>query len=81
MIGAALYSEVYSFIHNNFLKLGDYGKLTIPALLGVNEWVVTLLVLIIIGGFLLWADSKKWAWRKGLLTGMIVTPLMRVAQL
>jgi hypothetical protein len=32
LIGAGLYSEVYPFIQDNLLKLGDYGKLTIPSL-------------------------------------------------
>ena len=33
LFGAALYSEVYPLIQNNLLKLGDYGKLTIPSMI------------------------------------------------
>lgn len=56
MIGAALYSEVYPFIENNFLKLGDYGKLTVPTLFGLDPWVVIVPFAIVVSGVLLWMD-------------------------
>jgi hypothetical protein len=56
LIGAALYSEVYPLIQNNLLKLGDYGKLTIPALLGMDSWIVILPLGIVVSGVLLWMD-------------------------
>jgi len=37
LIGAGLYSEVYPLIQNSLLKMGNYGKLTIPSMLGVNH--------------------------------------------
>jgi hypothetical protein len=58
LIGAGLYAEVYPFIQGNFLKIGDYGKLTVPDLLGVNAWVVILPVVIVFGGMLVWFDRK-----------------------
>jgi uncharacterized membrane protein YedE/YeeE len=58
LIGAALYSEIYPFIQNNFLKLGDYGKLTWPTLLDMNPWLVIVPVVIILGGSLVWLDHK-----------------------
>lgn len=56
LIGAALYSEVFPFIQNNFLKLGDYGKLTVPTLLGVDPWLVIVPFAIVVSGVLLWMD-------------------------
>ncbi|WP_022662029.1 DUF6691 family protein [Paucidesulfovibrio longus] len=38
--GSALYAEVYPTMQQSVLPLGDYGKLTLPALFGVNHWVV-----------------------------------------
>jgi hypothetical protein len=58
LIGAALYSEVYPFIQDNFLKMGDHGKLTIPALLGVSPWIVIVPLVFLGGGFLLWLCRK-----------------------
>jgi hypothetical protein len=57
LIGAGLYSEVYPFIQDNVLKLGDYGKLTIPSLLAVNPWLVIVPFAIIVSGILLWMDQ------------------------
>jgi hypothetical protein len=56
LIGAGLYSEVYPFIQDNLLKLGDYGKLTLPTLLSVDPWLVIVPFAIIVSGVLLWMD-------------------------
>jgi len=56
LIGAGLYSEAYPFIQNNLLKLGDYGKLTIPTWLGVDPWMVIVPFAIVVVGVLLWMD-------------------------
>jgi hypothetical protein len=56
LIGAGLYSEVYPFIQDNLLKLGDYGKLTIPTVLGLDPWFVIVPFAIIVSGILLWMD-------------------------
>jgi uncharacterized protein len=58
LIGAALYSEVYPLIQNNLLKVGDYGKLTLPGLLGLNHWVVIVPMVIGCGALLVWLDRK-----------------------
>lgn len=58
LIGAGLYSEVYPLIQNNFLKLGDYGKLTVPGLLEVNPWFVIAPAVVLFGAFLGWVDRK-----------------------
>ena len=57
LIGAGIYSEVYPLIENNLLKLGDYGKLTLPTVLGVNPWIVIVPFTIIVSGILLWMDQ------------------------
>lgn len=58
LIGAAIYSEVYPYIADNLLKLGAFGKVTLPSLLGVNHWIVIVPVAIVAGGALLWIDRK-----------------------
>jgi len=59
LIGAGLYSEVYPFIENNLLKLGDYGKLTIPSLLGVGPWYVIVPFVIVVTGVLTLLNRKR----------------------
>jgi len=56
LIGAGLYSEIYPLIQNNLLQWGDYGKLTIPGLLGVDPWLVIVPFTLIAGGILFWLD-------------------------
>lgn len=56
LIGAGLYAEVYPLIENNLLKLGDYGKLTIPTALGVDPWLVIVPFALVASGTLLWLD-------------------------
>jgi hypothetical protein len=50
---------VYPFIENNLLKLGDYGKLTIPALLGVGPWYVIVPFVIVVTGVLTLLNRKR----------------------
>lgn len=58
MIGAGLYSEIYPLIQDNLLMLGDYGKLTVPTLLGVDPWYVIVPLVIAMTGVLIWLDRK-----------------------
>ncbi len=58
LIGAALYSEAYPLIQNNLLKVGDYGRLTIPGMIGVSHWVVIVPMVIGCGALLVWLDRK-----------------------
>ena len=58
LIGAAVYSEVYPFLKGSLLAAGDFGKLTIPGLLGVGHWGVIIPAAVIMSGFLLWVDRK-----------------------
>lgn len=58
LIGAAIYSEIYPYIANNVLKLGAFGKLTLPSLLGVNHWIVIVPLAIVAAVALRWIDRK-----------------------
>jgi hypothetical protein len=58
LIGAALYSEVYPLVRDNLLKVGVYGKLSFPTVVGVNHWAVILPLVFVVGGFLLWLERK-----------------------
>ncbi|HET9883576.1 MAG TPA: hypothetical protein VFS81_17630 [Candidatus Binatia bacterium] len=57
LIGAGIYSEVYPLIENNLLKLGDYGKLTLPTVLDIDPWFVIVPFTIVVSGILLLMDQ------------------------
>lgn len=51
LAGAALFAESYPALKTTVLTWGDYGKITLPQVLGINHWF--LILLFIIGGILL----------------------------
>ena len=59
LVGAGLYAEVHPLIQDNLLKVGSFGKLTLPQLLGVNHWVLIVPMVLVFGGFLFWLDRQE----------------------
>ena len=57
--GAALFAESYPFLVKTVLTWGDFGKITLPQILGINQWII--IVLFIIGGLVLfrWFEGKR----------------------
>lgn len=43
IFGAAVYAEAYPFLSNTVLKFGDYGKITLPQVLDINQWLIIFL--------------------------------------
>lgn len=60
LCGAALYAEVYPTMKATVLTWGDFGKITLPQVLGLNHWFI--IPLFIIGGLYLF----RWFEKKGL---------------
>jgi len=58
--GAAVYAETYPWLKRTVLTWADYGKLTLPQVLGINPWIV--IGLFWIGGIILF----RWFEKKGL---------------
>jgi len=58
--GAAIFAEVYPGLKATVLTWGDYGKVTIPQLLGINHWPVIAVMVVL--GLLLF----RWFKKKGL---------------
>ncbi|MCX7781848.1 MAG: YeeE/YedE family protein [Negativicutes bacterium] len=40
LLGAALYAEAFPWLKTTVLTWGNYGKITLPQVLGVNHWIV-----------------------------------------
>lgn len=40
LVGAGVYAEAFPWLKATVLTWGDYGKITLPQVLGVNHWVV-----------------------------------------
>jgi uncharacterized membrane protein YedE/YeeE len=60
LAGAAIFAEAYPFLNRTVLTWGNFGKITLPQVLGANHWV--LIVPIVAGGVVL----CRWFEKKGL---------------
>jgi len=58
LFGAGLYAETYPMVKKTLLTMGDYGKITIPELLGVNHWIVIAVFLVLFLALFRWAEKK-----------------------
>jgi len=60
LVGARLFAEAYPWFKTTVYTWGDYGRITIPDLLGVNHWLIILIF--IVGAVFLF----RWFEKKGL---------------
>lgn len=58
LFGAGIYAEVFPYLKTTILTWGDYGKITVPQVLGINHWGVIVPVVIIILFFFRWLERK-----------------------
>jgi uncharacterized membrane protein YedE/YeeE len=58
IFGAALFAEAYPVLKATVLIWGDFGKITIPQILGVNHWPV-MGVIVVLGVLLFRRFEKK----------------------
>ena len=58
LAGAAIYSEAFPFMKRTVLTWGNYGKITLPQIFGVNHWVVILILWILVI-IMFWGIEKK----------------------
>ncbi len=58
--GAALFAELYPMLKASVLTWGDFGKITLPQILGINHWII--IVIFVLGGILMF----RWFEKKGL---------------
>ena len=57
--GAALYAEAFPLLKTTVLTWGNFGKITIPKMLGVNHWLI--IILFAVGTIFLfrWLEKNK----------------------
>jgi uncharacterized membrane protein YedE/YeeE len=60
LAGAALFAEAYPSLKKTILTWGDFGKITLPQILGVNHWII-ILISVVASLFLF-----RWFEKKGL---------------
>ncbi|NLH45972.1 MAG: YeeE/YedE family protein [Acholeplasmataceae bacterium] len=58
LVGAAIYAEAYPYLLKTVLTWGNYGKITIPQLLGVNHWFVIIPFIFLVGALFNWFEKN-----------------------
>jgi uncharacterized protein len=58
LVGAALFAEAYPALQRTVLTWGNYGKITIPNILGINHWIVIVIVVIFSLLMFRWFEKK-----------------------
>jgi uncharacterized membrane protein YedE/YeeE len=58
LVGAAIYAEVYSSLKTTILAWGNFGKITLPQILGLSHWVI-IPVFFIAASVLFWWFEKR----------------------
>lgn len=56
--GAALFAELFPLIKRTVLTWGNYGKITLPQILGINHWIV-IAIMVVLGLIMFWFFEKK----------------------
>jgi len=60
LVGAGLYAEAFPTMKATVLTWGNFGKITLPQLLGINHWII--IIPIVAGALFLF----RWLEKKGL---------------
>ena len=58
LVGAGIYAEAFPYLQKTVLTWGNYGKITIPQVLGVNHWLVIVPFVLLTIMLFRWFDKK-----------------------
>ncbi len=58
ILGAGIYAEVYPLMKKTVLTWGDFGKITLPSILGLNHWIVIVILVAAFFGLFRWFEKK-----------------------
>lgn len=58
VLGTWIFAVMYPKLKNGILKKGDFGKITLPSLLKVNDWLVVIPTIILIVLVLFWIERS-----------------------
>lgn len=47
ILGAAIYAEIFPVVNDTILSWADFGKISVPEAIGVNQWIVAIVFTVI----------------------------------
>ena len=45
--GGALYAAIYPYMKTNIISIGNYGKISVPQIIGINHWIVVIVLAVL----------------------------------
>lgn len=58
LLGAAIYAELYPVMKGTVLTWGNFGKITLPSVLGINHWIVIVILVVAFIVLFRWFEKK-----------------------
>lgn len=58
LFGAAVYAELYPQLKATVLTWGNFGKITLPQVLGINHWLIVVVMIVLALGMFRWFEKK-----------------------
>jgi uncharacterized membrane protein YedE/YeeE len=58
LTGAAFYAEAYPLMKQTLLTWGNFGKITLPQVLGLSPWVIIVPFILVSLGLFAWFEKK-----------------------
>ncbi len=58
ILGAAIYAEMFPLMKATVLTWGNFGKITLPGVLGINHWIVIVVLVAAFIGLFRWFEKK-----------------------
>ena len=58
LIGGMIFAEVYTPLKNSVGTWGDFGKITLPAVLGISPWIIIVVLLVLGVLFFRWIEKR-----------------------
>ncbi|MGV1099114.1 DUF6691 family protein [Thiovibrio sp. JS02] len=58
LLGGGIYAEVYPFMKETVLTWGDFGKITLPQVLGISPWLVIPVFAVAVVLLFRWFEQK-----------------------
>ncbi|MGA1870623.1 MAG: YeeE/YedE thiosulfate transporter family protein [bacterium] len=58
LVGAGIFAEFYPFMKKTVLTWGNFGKITLSGILGLNHWIIITVIIVGIILLFLWFEKK-----------------------
>lgn len=59
LVGAAVYAEAYPALKSSVVSWGNYGKITLPGIIGINHWIIIVVFWLLVIILFRWFEKKN----------------------